>query len=69
MSACEGNHFCNCDGSCRQVAPRTVSDMEKMVGDWQRQVEELVVPRRHLFPDGVPDFTREACAQREIKIT
>lgn len=64
MTPCERNCFCRCDGSCRGAAPVPTPDTPmEGIG-----VSAPKPAARPLFPDGVPDFTAEACAQAQVKI-
>lgn len=77
MGACERNCFCRCDGSCRGAAPLHVHvpgyaamkpETKKAVLNMAQAAGEMV-KKTPLFPDHVPDFTAEACAQAKVKIT
>lgn len=72
---CELNCFCRCDGSCRAAAPVHVHihGYDAMSPATQTAVlnmaEVAAGQVRKLYPDNVPDFTREACEQAKVNVT
>lgn len=73
MASCERNCFCRCDGSCQAPVAFHAPGWDKMKPETQAAVVNMVEAAatqaaRPLFPDGVQDFSAEACAQRRVKI-